>query len=100
MGHIEVGPVMQDRRPPAHIEVGPVMQDRRPPGYIQITHPEPKTPALANKELRDIRSRAAARDLEAFLKRYADLRKHQPMLEEPVFEKIEEAIRRLRPDRE
>ena len=57
-----------------------------------------KTPVITNKELWEAVFRAAARDLEDFLKRYADLRQCQPMLEED-FEKIEEAVRRLRSGR-
>ena len=56
------------------------------------------TPVITNKELWEAVFRAAARDLEDFLKRYADLRQCQPMLEED-FEKIEEAVRRLRSGR-
>jgi hypothetical protein len=55
------------------------------------------TPVITNEQLWKAVIRAATRDLEDFVKRYADLRQ-QPMLEE-VFEKIEEAVRRLRTGR-
>jgi hypothetical protein len=56
------------------------------------------TVVLTNTDFADSLLRAAVRDLDDFLKRYADLRQHQPMLESD-FEKIEEAVRRLRADR-
>jgi len=56
------------------------------------------TVVLTNKHVEQMQRRAAAGDLEAFLKRYIDLRRHLPELES-MFEKMEEAVRRLRAKR-
>jgi hypothetical protein len=79
----------QDRSPPETVDLSKYLvrwerrqQDRNPP--ITIT----------NKNLWEVYIAAAVRDLDAFVIRYADLRRKDPELE-PVFVKLEQGSRRL-----
>src|SRR5215469_9061357 len=89
IGHVHSVLARLEKSRQASAEPSPVLTITALPDSIE------PTAVITNKELWDAIFRAATRDLEDFVKRYAELRQQQPMLEE-VSEKVEEAIRRLR----